>query len=133
MRADRFEGVGDWLLETGEFPERRGSESGVNKAVLFPSGNPGVGDISEIRGEVHCEKSTSMTTRNTSSPGDRQPMRSGKEGKYRRCWLLLRLPFPDETDNHQYDRSCPEAASKQREYPELSTGGFSKGQRGVGR
>ena len=43
VRNERFDGVGDWLLETGEFREWRGSEDGANKAVLFCSGNPGVG------------------------------------------------------------------------------------------
>ena len=41
--SERFDGIGDWLLETSEFREWRGSESGVDKAVLFCSGNPGVG------------------------------------------------------------------------------------------
>ena len=40
VRTDRFEGVGDWLFETREFREWRDSENG---AVLFCSGNPGVG------------------------------------------------------------------------------------------
>ena len=43
VRTDRLDGVGDWLLETREFREWRGSESGADKAVLFCSGNPGVG------------------------------------------------------------------------------------------
>ena len=43
VRTDRFDGVGDWLLETSEWREWRGSEGGVDKAVLFCSGNPGVG------------------------------------------------------------------------------------------
>ena len=42
VRTDRFEGVGDWLFETSEFREWRG-EGGAEKAVLFCSGNPGVG------------------------------------------------------------------------------------------
>ena len=41
--SERFDGIGDWLLETREFREWRGSEDGVDKAVLFCSGNPGVG------------------------------------------------------------------------------------------
>ena len=40
VRTGRFGGVGDWLLETSEFREWR---SGTDKAVLFCSGNPGVG------------------------------------------------------------------------------------------
>ena len=40
VRTGRFAGVGDWLLETREFREWRG---GTDKAVLFCSGNPGVG------------------------------------------------------------------------------------------
>ena len=43
VRTDRFDGVGDWLLETKEFREWRSSDGGANLAVLFCSGNPGVG------------------------------------------------------------------------------------------
>ena len=43
VRSERFDGVGDWLLETREFREWRSNEGGVDKAVLFCSGNPGVG------------------------------------------------------------------------------------------
>jgi len=43
VRTERFDGVGNWLLETTEFREWRGSEGGADKAVLFCSGNPGVG------------------------------------------------------------------------------------------
>ena len=43
VRTDRFDGVGDWFLETSEFREWRGSEGGADKAVLFCSGDPGVG------------------------------------------------------------------------------------------
>ena len=43
VRTDRFDGVGDWLLETNEFREWRGSQGGAENAVLFCSGNPGVG------------------------------------------------------------------------------------------
>ena len=43
VRTERFEGVGDWLLGTREFREWRSSEGGADKAVLFCSGNPGVG------------------------------------------------------------------------------------------
>jgi len=43
VRTDRFDGVGEWVLETKEFREWRGSEGGVGKEVLFCSGNPGVG------------------------------------------------------------------------------------------
>ena len=43
VRNDRFDGVGNWLLEKSEFREWRGSESVTDKAVLFCSGNPGVG------------------------------------------------------------------------------------------
>ena len=41
--TERFDGVGDWLLETSEFREWRCNEGGADKAVLFCSGNPGVG------------------------------------------------------------------------------------------
>jgi len=43
VRTGRFKGVGNWLLETAEFQEWRSSESGTDKAILFCSGNPGVG------------------------------------------------------------------------------------------
>jgi len=43
VRTDRIDGVGDWLLETREFREWRSSEGGAEKAILFCSGNPGVG------------------------------------------------------------------------------------------
>ena len=43
VRDDRFDGVGDWVLETSEFREWRGGEGGADKAILFCSGNPGVG------------------------------------------------------------------------------------------
>ena len=43
VRTDRLDGVGDWLLETGEFRKWRDSQGGVDVAVLFCSGNPGVG------------------------------------------------------------------------------------------
>ena len=43
VRTERFDGVGDWLLETNEFREWRCSEGGTDKGVLFCSGNPGVG------------------------------------------------------------------------------------------
>jgi len=41
--ADRFPGIGDWLLGKGEFREWGGGEGGTDMAVLFCSGNPGVG------------------------------------------------------------------------------------------
>jgi len=43
VRTDRLDGVGDWFLETSEFREWRSNEGGADKAVLFCSGNPGVG------------------------------------------------------------------------------------------
>jgi len=43
VRTERLDGVGDWFLGTSEFREWRDSESEVDKAVLFCSGNPGVG------------------------------------------------------------------------------------------
>jgi len=43
VRSDRFAGVGGWLLDTSEFREWRGGDGGADKAVLFCSGNPGVG------------------------------------------------------------------------------------------
>jgi len=41
--TERSDGVGDWLLETKEFQEWRSGEGGADNAVLFCSGNPGVG------------------------------------------------------------------------------------------
>jgi len=43
VRAERFDGIGDWALETKEFRERRSGAGGADKAVLFCPGNPGVG------------------------------------------------------------------------------------------
>ena len=43
VRTDRLNGVGNWLLEVSEFREWRESEDGADKAVVFCSGNPGVG------------------------------------------------------------------------------------------
>ena len=43
VRSNRFEGVGNWLLETSEFRKWRGGASGADQAVLFCFGNPGVG------------------------------------------------------------------------------------------
>ena len=43
LRNNRFEGVRDSLLETREWREWRRSEGGADKAVLFCSGDPGVG------------------------------------------------------------------------------------------
>jgi len=43
LRTNRFEGVGDWFLETREFREWRGGEGGADEAVLFCTGDPGVG------------------------------------------------------------------------------------------
>ena len=43
VRTNRYEGVGDWLLETSEFREWRRCKTGADKAVLFCSGSPGVG------------------------------------------------------------------------------------------
>ena len=43
VRTDRLDGVGDWFLETSEFRDWRGGRGGADKAVLFCSGNPGVG------------------------------------------------------------------------------------------
>jgi len=43
VSADRFDGVGDWLLETRGFREWGNGEGGSDRAVLFCSENPGVG------------------------------------------------------------------------------------------
>ena len=43
VRTARFDGVGDWLLDTDEFRKWRRSDGGLENAVLFCSGNPGVG------------------------------------------------------------------------------------------
>ena len=43
VRTDRFDDVGSWLLQKKEFQEWRSSEGGTDRAVLFCSGEPGVG------------------------------------------------------------------------------------------
>jgi len=43
VRTKRFEGVGNWLLETSEWREWREGKGGADKAVLFCFGGPGVG------------------------------------------------------------------------------------------
>ena len=43
VRTNRFDGVGDWLLETSEFREWKGGDGGTDRTVLLCSGNPGVG------------------------------------------------------------------------------------------
>ena len=43
VRADRVDGVGNWLLETNEFREWRSNEDGADKAVFFCHGDPGAG------------------------------------------------------------------------------------------
>ena len=43
VRADRLDGVGNWLLQTKEFREWKSDEGGADKAVLFCCGDPGVG------------------------------------------------------------------------------------------
>src|ERR1700760_741436 len=43
VRTDRFDTVGSWFLETSEFREWRSGEGGADRAVLFCSGDPGVG------------------------------------------------------------------------------------------
>ena len=43
VRAERFDGVGDWFLETSEFREWSKGEGGFRERVLFCSGGPGVG------------------------------------------------------------------------------------------
>jgi len=43
VRMSRLDGLGVWLLEASEFREWRDGQGGADKAVLFCSGNPGVG------------------------------------------------------------------------------------------
>ena len=43
VRADRLDGVGNWVLEASEFRKWRDAESGCVEPVLFCYGNPGVG------------------------------------------------------------------------------------------
>jgi len=43
VRADRLDGVGNWLLETSEFRKWSNGEDGCLEQVLFCSGGPGVG------------------------------------------------------------------------------------------
>ena len=43
VRTDRLDGVGNWVLETGEFRKWSDAETGSVEQVLFCYGNPGVG------------------------------------------------------------------------------------------
>ena len=43
VRAERLDGVGDWLLETSEFRKWSKGEGKYQERVLFCSGGPGVG------------------------------------------------------------------------------------------
>jgi len=43
VRADRLDGVGNWVLETGEFRGWSDAGGGCVEPVLFCYGNPGVG------------------------------------------------------------------------------------------
>ena len=43
VRADRLDGVGNWVLETSEFQKWSNGEDGYCERVLFCSGGPGVG------------------------------------------------------------------------------------------
>ena len=43
VRAERFDGVGDWFLETSGFQKWGKGEDGSQERVLFCSGGPGVG------------------------------------------------------------------------------------------
>ena len=43
VRTKRFKGAGDWILEKREFQEWRRGGGGDDRAVLFCSGDPGVG------------------------------------------------------------------------------------------
>jgi len=43
VRTDRFDGVGNWVLETAELKRWRDAEDGGAGPVLFCKGNPGVG------------------------------------------------------------------------------------------
>ena len=43
VRANRLDGVGNWLLETSEFRKWRNGDDGSLGRVLFCSGDPGVG------------------------------------------------------------------------------------------
>jgi len=57
VRTDRFDGAGGWLLDTSEFREWRRGEGGANEAVLFCSGNPGVGKTYLRQVVGFCERS----------------------------------------------------------------------------
>ena len=43
VRTGRFDGIGNWVLETNEFREWSDGENGCVEQVLFCYGNPGVG------------------------------------------------------------------------------------------
>ena len=43
VRTSRLDGIGNWVLEIGEFRNWRDGEDGCVEPVLFCYGNPGVG------------------------------------------------------------------------------------------
>ena len=43
VRAERLDGVGNWLLETSEYQKWSKGQDGSGERVLFCSGGPGVG------------------------------------------------------------------------------------------
>ena len=43
VRTSRLDGIGNWVLEIGEFRNWRDAEGGCVEPVLFCYGNPGVG------------------------------------------------------------------------------------------
>src|ERR1700710_303180 len=64
VRTDRFDGVGDWFLDVKEFRDWRSrrSDGGTDEAVLFCSGNPGVGKT--YLGYVESEPFKEVTATN---------------------------------------------------------------------
>ena len=59
VRTERFDGIGDWVLETKKFREWRSSGGGADNAILFCSGNPGVGKTYLRQGAEFFEKANS--------------------------------------------------------------------------
>ena len=62
-------------------------------------------------------------------PGDRQPVRSGREGTHYRHGPVPRLPNPARTDSHQHHGRHSEATGRQGGYPGISTRRVSSGQK----
>jgi len=59
VQDNRVDGVGGWLLESGEFQEWSGSQEVPKEAVLFCYGDPGVGKT-----HIRSVRKLSLTSKN---------------------------------------------------------------------